>query len=129
MTTSLIFPTASTLYCFMPFSPRRTLSRVFSRPDFPIVSVRSYFFCCSFDMLSYSSLDICPVYPITEAKYWLSTYLLIESSAISTPSNLSIFSIITATVSSLTSVASVVGIYFWKLLSLIAYLIFTILRT
>ena len=69
---------------------------------------------------SYSSWEIFPVYPMSEAKYWLSVYLRRDSSSMPTPSILSRFSMIAIRVSSLTSDASTVGINFWKLFRLMA---------
>ena len=57
------------------------------------------------------------MYPIMGAKYTPSSYTRMESSIISTPCSLSLFSITMATVSSLTLVAMVAGTYFLKLLA------------
>ncbi len=67
-----------------------------------------------------------PVYPSTWAKYSLSTYLRMVSSTILTPGRDCEFSIITATVFSLTLVATVVPIYFRKEVRFMAYRMVTI---
>ena len=62
--------------------------------------------------VSSSFSDILPVYPIICEKYRASLYFLIVSSAMATPRSESLFSIMEATLSSLTPVAITVGIYF-----------------